>query len=104
MKTRYWNRREFDVAQNGYFTVLKPSGWFSAARLPDTFRYLFKGAPAPKPMIRPDAESSGPGLPPQILPPSTREPLLRIAFIILAAAAITALALRLLFHVDRFGV
>ena len=37
---RPWNRRDFNVATNGYFTILKPSGWFSAARLPGGFRYL----------------------------------------------------------------
>jgi hypothetical protein len=37
---RTWNRREFDVTPNGYFTVLKSTGWFSAVRLPGGFRYL----------------------------------------------------------------
>ena len=36
---RSWNRREFDVTPAGFFTVLKPSGWFSAtSRLPAGFR------------------------------------------------------------------
>jgi hypothetical protein len=35
-----WNRRGFNIAPNGYFTVLKPSGWFAASRLPGGFRYL----------------------------------------------------------------
>ena len=37
---RSWNRRGFDVTPNGFFTVLKPSGWFAASRLPGGFRYL----------------------------------------------------------------
>jgi hypothetical protein len=39
MQNRTWNRREFSVTPNGYFTVLRPSGWFSAVRLPGGFRY-----------------------------------------------------------------
>jgi hypothetical protein len=35
-----WNRREFDITQNGYFTILKSAGWFSAVPLPGGFRYL----------------------------------------------------------------
>jgi hypothetical protein len=35
-----WNRREFTVTPNGYFTVLKASKWFSAVPLPGGFRYL----------------------------------------------------------------
>jgi hypothetical protein len=37
---RTWNRREFNITQNGYFTILKSSGWFSAVPLPGGFRYL----------------------------------------------------------------
>jgi len=36
---RTWNRREFSVTPNGYFTVLRPTGWFSSVRLPGGFRY-----------------------------------------------------------------
>lgn len=36
-----WNRREFTVAPNGYFNVLKANGWFAAFRLPVGFRYRF---------------------------------------------------------------
>jgi hypothetical protein len=35
-----WNRRGFSVASAGYFTVLKPTGWFAASRLPGGFRYV----------------------------------------------------------------
>ena len=43
--SRSWNRRETNVAQAGYFTVLRSSGWFSTLRLPGGFRYLLKGPP-----------------------------------------------------------
>lgn len=39
MKGHSWNRREFSVTPNGYFTVLRPTGWFSSVRLPGGFRY-----------------------------------------------------------------
>lgn len=35
-----WNRRGFEVTPNGFFTVLRSSGWFPAFRLPGGFRYL----------------------------------------------------------------
>ncbi len=34
-----WNRRGSAVTSNGYFTVLKSSGWFPTFRLPDGYRY-----------------------------------------------------------------
>jgi hypothetical protein len=39
MQNRTWNRREFSVTPNGYFTVLRPTGWFSAVHLPGGFRF-----------------------------------------------------------------
>jgi len=39
MKGHSWNRREFSVTPNGYFTVLRPTGWFSSVRLPGGYRY-----------------------------------------------------------------
>jgi hypothetical protein len=38
--SRTWNRREFAVTANGFFTILKPTGWFATIRLPGGFRYL----------------------------------------------------------------
>lgn len=40
MSRRSWNRREFSVSPNGFFTVLRPDRWFSAMRLPGVSRYL----------------------------------------------------------------
>ncbi|MGA3130050.1 MAG: hypothetical protein ABSD59_04570 [Terracidiphilus sp.] len=48
---RSWNRREFDVAQAGYFNVLRPTRWFSAVRLPGGFRYRLKGAEPENPAM-----------------------------------------------------
>jgi len=97
MKTRYWNRREFDVTPNGYFTVLKSSGWFSAARLPAGFRYLFNdpNKPAkPGPLLQ---DGQAIGLPPQILAPSTsHSSLIRLVLIALSAIGITIFAIWLL--------
>jgi len=48
---RAWNRRDFSVTPNGYFTVLKPMGWFSTLPLPGGFRYLIgppNGIPSPE--------------------------------------------------------
>jgi hypothetical protein len=39
MKSHSWNRREFSVTPNGYFTVLRSTGWFSTVRLPGVFQY-----------------------------------------------------------------
>ena len=34
-----WNRRGSAVTPNGYFTVLRSTGWFPTFRLPDGYRY-----------------------------------------------------------------
>ncbi len=38
--TGAWNRRGSEVTPNGFFTVLKSTGWFPTFRLPGGFRYL----------------------------------------------------------------
>ncbi len=99
MKTRYWNRREFDVTPNGFFTVLRPSGWFSATRLPEGFRYLIRGAPDPRLKIPQATEGSGLGLPPQILTTDSNQPFLsRFVLVVLGAIALTSGLLWCLFH------
>jgi hypothetical protein len=35
-----WNRRGSAVTPNGFFTVLKSTGWFPTFRLPNDFRYV----------------------------------------------------------------
>ena len=37
-----WNRRGSAVTANGFFTVLKSTGWFPTFRLPDGYRYLIR--------------------------------------------------------------
>lgn len=55
---KQWNRRSFDVTPNGYFTVLKPSGWFPTVRLPGGFRYLIGENGKPKPLLHTDNPKS----------------------------------------------
>jgi hypothetical protein len=38
-KTSSWNRRGSAVTANGFFTVLRSTGWFPTFRLPDGYRY-----------------------------------------------------------------
>ena len=112
---RTWNRRDFIVAPNGLYTVLKSAGWFAAWRLPGGFRYLVpqsKGTASPKthenpPAVYPTertfargqkdpghADSQEMAMLSQGVIPSTRDRRpLRLVFIVLAAAAITAIVL-----------
>ena len=104
----YWNRRETDITPNGFFTVMKSSGWFSAARLPAGFRYLVKGPPKPAGLeiaervrnVSAQADGQSAGMPPQILAPESHDHffLLRFALIVLAAATLTWLALLAIGH------
>ena len=89
---RTWNRREFSVTQAGYFTVLKPTGRFSALRLPGGFRYLVSPFQRTKPEqeARERAASQATGIPLQILPAEAPgHYLVRAALIALTAAVIT---------------
>lgn len=68
---RTWNRREFSVTPNGYFTVLKPTGWFSAVPLTGGFRYqlgLPKGATFPQAHENPAAAPASASVPGQMAP------------------------------------
>lgn len=110
MSPRTWNRRSFNVTQNGFFTVLRPTESFSAARLPGGYRYVVaepKPPAPPKPDENPTASTSASGQKPpdhadgrptevliQILKPSEREHSpARPVLIALAAAAITGILL-----------
>jgi hypothetical protein len=42
-----WNRRDFDVTPNGYFTILKPARWFARSLLAGGFRYAIGQSPKP---------------------------------------------------------
>jgi hypothetical protein len=112
---RTWNRRDFAVTSNGYFTVLKPTGWFSTVRLPGGFRYLVgqsKGTTSPQAHGNPTQNPAAAPPPGSTLVPGQKSPvhadsrntalplqftslgapdrrLMRPALIVLAATAIT---------------
>jgi len=99
--SRSWNRRETNVAQAGYFTVLRSSGWFSTLlRLPGGYRYVVKGAATPDLLVKPEgatadapekrdeAQESAPTFQ-TVTPKSSGFGLLRLALIALVAAGIT---------------
>lgn len=97
---RTWNRRGFTVAPNGYFTVLKPSGWFAASRLPGGFRYLGGESRGPasasvqKRMAQDHVGIRESTLRLQTLEASAQDHrLMRPALVVLGAAAITSLLL-----------
>jgi len=105
---RPWNRREANVAQAGYFTVLRSTGWFSAlSRLPGGYRYVVKGPAKPDVLVKPagataeapEKRADGQGTAPifqMVTPRASGRGLLRLAFIALAAAGLTALFFLLL--------
>jgi hypothetical protein len=94
MSPRSWNRREFSVSQAGYFTVLKPTRWFSAT-LPPSTKYLkgptndgFPPAPGkttPIHTANPEAAISFQSVDPGA---AGRNPI-RLILIVLTAAALT---------------
>jgi len=109
-----WNRRETNVAQAGYFTVLRSSGFFSAlSHLPGGYRYVVKGPATPDVLVKPagagaaalehhDAvQASAPAFE-TLTPQASGLGLLRLALIALVAAGITALFF-LLLHLDSPG-
>ncbi len=108
---RSWNRRETSVAQAGYFTVLRSTGWLSAlSRLPGGYRYVVKGPATPGVLVKPEgaaSESSEKWADDQetaptfqmVTPAASGRGLLRVALIALAAAGLTALFF-LLLHLD----
>jgi hypothetical protein len=102
---RSWNRRDFNVAINGYFTVLKPAGWFAASRLPGGFRYLTGQSKENASISEPERKSLdhayGPEttLPYAMMRSSDYDPgLIRTALIVLAAGALTSILLWWIMH------
>lgn len=116
MGPRTWNRRSFNLTQNGFFTVLRATESFSAARLPGGFRYVVaepKPTAPPKPDGNPVVASTfapvekardlsagqSAEIPLQILAVSKREySPVRPVLIVLAAAAITSILLLWIQH------
>lgn len=110
-----WNRREMNVAQAGYFTVLKSTGFFSTlSRLPGGYRYVVKGPATPDVLVEPEGvgaaalqksdETTGTAPTLQMLTPRTSGlGLLRLAFIALMATALPALFFLLLYLEDSPG-
>jgi hypothetical protein len=128
---RSWNRREFAVTPNGLFAILRPTGWFSAVRLPGGFRYRvglseeteFPQAhenPTENPAATPPPESTSvweqkalvhadsqeTALLSQTMRLSTHDyRLMRTALIVLAATAITLIMLWLLLdYIPGFAI
>ena len=103
---RTWNRRDFSIQRAGFYTILKPTEWFAALRLPGGFRYLGgqpKGPSSqqayenptsmPNERIPGHAGSQDATMRLQIAAPSTHHSLMRSAFIVLAAIGVTSLLL-----------
>jgi len=109
-----WNRRETNVAQAGYFTVLRSAGWFSAlSRLPGGYRYVVKGPATAELLVKPEgagtaalenhdaAQETAPAFE-TFAPKTSGLGLLRLALIALVAAGLTVLFF-LLLHLDSPG-
>ncbi len=103
-----WNRRGSAVTANGYFTVLRSTGWFPTFRLPDGYRYA-TGKSVTNPLHPVDVVArlavSNPAAVAPVLPDLTialrqidsgrvsLRGMLRIAVLALAAMALTCAAL-----------
>jgi len=98
---RSWNRRETNVTQAGFFTVLRSAGWFSSTlHLPRGYRYVVKGPATPDCLQKPEGVPSSrarnrsnvqdPQASLQIAMPWAREHrFVRMALIALAGVTIT---------------
>jgi hypothetical protein len=102
---RSWNRRDFNVAANGYFTILKPAGWFPTVRLPQGFRYptvqpkvnASQSEPRQKPLDH--VYGQGLAMPYAITRLSEYHPgLIRSSLIVFAAGALTSILLWWIMH------
>ncbi len=110
-----WNRRETNVAQAGFFTVLRSTGWFSAlSRPPGGYRYVVKGPATPDVLVKPEgssaeapevgagAEATAPSFE-MVTPKMTGRGLLRLALIALVALGLTLLFFVILHWEDPGG-
>jgi len=112
--SRSWNRRETNVAQAGFFTVLRSTGFFSTlSRLPGGYRYVVKGPATPDVLVKPEgaeaaalekgdlAQETAPSFQ-LVAPRASGRGLLRLAIIAVVAAGLTALFFVFL-HLDSPG-
>lgn len=84
-------QRGFKIGTAGWFTILKPTPWFPASRLPGRFRY--RSTPTTRMSAADQAVSIN------ILIPSTKERRLgRSALVVVAAIAITSALLWWIMH------
>jgi hypothetical protein len=90
MKTRRSiTNREFSVRSAGWFTVLKPDGWFPAFRL--RARYVDRISQAGDRTAVDHVDSHAPANPPQILIPTTEDRrVMRPVFIVLTSMIVTS--------------
>jgi hypothetical protein len=81
--------REFSVRSAGWFTVLKPDGWFPAFRLPA--RYVDRISQSGDRTAVDHAASHAPANSPQIMTPTTEDRrVMRPVLIVLTAMIVTS--------------
>lgn len=105
-KPRFWNRRGFTPSAAGYFSVLREDGWFSAAPLPEGYRYSIDSEKKPaRALLTPTSAAlfGIAGEVPPILqwyraPQHGLRRLVRLGVIVLLAAGLMYLLLALLGH------
>jgi len=90
-------RRGFSVGTAGYFSVLRPNTWFPASRLPGRFRY-HPSQTAEMPAADHAARGEATIAPRIAIPGSQDRGLMRPAFVVLAAMAITSALLWWIMH------
>jgi hypothetical protein len=83
------NRRSADITTAGGYIFQRPNRWFPASRLPDRFPRIHVGDPS-KAASRPQAVD----LPTIMIQPVEEHHWIRTASLVIAAIAITLLALR----------
>ena len=86
-----WNRRDFNVTSNGFFTVLRQAAWFSSPRLPAGLRFT---RPTRTASTAHGELAIAPQVQLQTIEPMKHDhPLMRPMLIVLAAGSITFLLL-----------